>query len=261
MLRNPNRMVWVSGTVESVDQQHHTISLWLEEERFDTPQKIALTEIILQWMRFPGVPFSTYLPRFCLDAGNVQNVTWEPFLCDGMEYWTEGETCWQMGQIFHRVADRPCDEKILDGPANTCASDLQHLLEELLKLHHSNIWPTLPVSSTSSLEHNVQELRGAIVQAFHALDDEYPALHTLCEKALRKHDPENNDDFTGASDQQRLHAWISQLLDCEADSVILARLLMEIYPDQASRLQMLIEQYHQQAPSPLGNMEEEEEQS
>jgi hypothetical protein len=259
MLRNPNRMVWVSGTVESVDLQHHTISLWLEEDQFDAPQKIALTASIPQWMRFPGVPFSTHLPRFCLDAGNVQGVTWGAFLSDGMEYWTEGETCWQMGQIFQLVAHRPCDEEIPDGPANTCASDLRHLLEELLKLHHSHTWPILPVSSASPLEHAVQELRGAIMQAFQSLKDEYPALHTLCEEALRSHNPENEDDFTGASDQQRLHAWISQLLNCEADSVILARLLMEIYPDQARRLQTLIEHYHQQTPSPLATMVEEAE--
>lgn len=259
IIRNPNRMVWVGGTVESVDQQHGTISLWLEEDQFETPQEIALTASIPQWMRFPGVSFSTYLPRFCLDAGNVQNAIWGPFLCNGMDYWTEVETWWQMGQIFQPVADRPCHEEISDGPANVCASDLRLLLEELLKLHHSNSWPPLPASSAAPLEHAVQELRRLIGQAFYALDSEYPVLHVLCEKALRSHDAENEDDFTGASDQQRLHAWISLLLDCEAESVILARLLMEIYPSQASRLQTLIEQYHQQTPSPLGNLEEEEE--
>ena len=175
-----------------------------------------------------------------------------------MEYWTEEETYWQMGQIWQRVADRQCDEDLLDGPARACESSLRLLIQKLLGLHQSETWPMLPESIASQLEDTVQEIRSTLIQAFQALDRDYPSLHALCTSALKKHAPDNEDDFTGCSDLQRLHAHISYLLDCEADAVILARLLMEIYPDLANSLQTMVEQYHQQAVSPIADLLEAE---
>ena len=248
----------ISGTIEKFDQKQQTISFWLDSDRFGTPQEVALTEDIPQWMRFPGVTFSGYIPRSRLRMGNIEGIIWGPFLCNGMEYWTEAETYWQMGQIWQRVANRQCDEDLGDGPARACESSLRLLIQKLLGFHQSETWPTLSESTASQLEGAVQEIRSTLVQAFQALDREYPSLHALCTSVLKPYAPENEADFTGCSDLQRLHAHISYLLDCEADTVILARLLMEIYPDQANSLQAMIEQYHQQAVSPLADLIEAE---
>lgn len=244
---------WICGSIESVNLEQRTIFLWLDEDEFEKPQEVTI-EDVPPWMRFPGVNFDAYIPRSCLETGNIGGVIWGPFFCNGMEYWTEEETYWQMGQIWQRVADRQCDEDLLDGPARACESSLRLLIQKLLGLHQSETWPTLPESTASQLEDAVQEIRSTLIQAFQALDRDYPSLHVLCTSALKKHAPDNEDDFTGCSDLQRLHAHISYLLDCEADAVILARLLMEIYPDQTNSLQAMIEQYHQQAVSPIANL-------
>jgi hypothetical protein len=255
---NQNHLWGIEGTVESVDQEHNTISFWIDYDWFETPQEVALTEHIPQWLRFPGVTFSAYMLESRLRTSSMGGAIFAPFLCDGTEYWTEDETYWKWDQIYKKICLRIYDKRLTEEPARACERSLRLLMRDLLSLHQSEAWPMLLESTESKLECAVQEIRRALVLAFQALDREYPSLHTLCTSALKKYAPENEDDFTGCFDIQRLHAHISYLLDCEADAVILARLLMEIEPTLANSLQAMIEQYHQQAVSPIADLVEAE---